>query len=34
MNLFSAYNLPMTLIVALIAWAWFSLISTLIGSLL
>lgn len=33
MNIFSAYNLPMTLVVALIAWAWFSLISTLIGSL-
>jgi hypothetical protein len=33
MNLFNAYNLPMTLIVALIAWAWLSLLSTLIGSL-
>jgi hypothetical protein len=34
MNPFSAYNLPMTLVVALIVWAWLSLISALIGSLL
>lgn len=34
MNPFSAYNLPITLIIALLAWAWFSLISTLLGSLL
>jgi hypothetical protein len=33
MNLFSPTNLPMTLVVALIAWAWFSLISSLIGAL-
>ncbi len=34
MNLFSAYNLPITLLVALIAWAWFSLISALVASFL
>jgi hypothetical protein len=34
MNPFSPYNLPMTLVVALIAWAWFSFISALIGSFL
>lgn len=34
MSPFSAYNLPITLVVALIAWAWFSLFSSLIGSLL
>lgn len=33
MNPFSAYNLPITLVVALIVWAWFSLFSTLIASL-
>lgn len=33
MNPFSPYNLPITLVVALIAWAWFSLFSTLIASL-
>lgn len=33
MNPFSAYNLPMTVVVALIAWAWISFISTLIGAL-
>lgn len=33
MNPFSAYNLPITLVVALIAWAWFSLISALVASL-
>ena len=32
MNIFSAYNLPITLVVALILWAWFSLFSALIGS--
>lgn len=34
MNPFSAYNLPITLVVALIVWAWFSLISALVASLL
>lgn len=34
MNPFSAYNLPITLVVTLLAWAWFSLISTLVGSFL
>ncbi len=33
MNIFSAYNLPITLVVALLIWAWFSLFSTLLGSL-
>lgn len=33
MNIFSSYNLPITLVVALIAWAWFSLFSALVGSL-
>ena len=33
MNIFSSYNLPITLVVVLIAWAWFSLFSALIGSL-
>lgn len=33
MNPFSAYNLPITMVVALIAWAWFSLLSTLVASL-
>jgi hypothetical protein len=33
MNPFSAYNLPMTIVVALIAWAWFSLFSGLVASL-
>ncbi len=31
MNLFSPTNLPMTLIVALILWSWFSLLSSLIA---
>jgi hypothetical protein len=34
MNPFSPINLPMTLVIALIAWAWFSLFSALIGALL
>lgn len=34
MNPFSPFNLPMTLVVALIVWAWLSLISALIGALL
>lgn len=33
MNPFSAYNLPITLVVALIAWSWFSFLSTLVASL-
>lgn len=32
-NLFSKHNLPMTLVVALIAWAWLSLFSVLLGKL-
>ena len=31
MNLFNKTNLPMTLVVALILWAWISLLSSLIG---
>jgi len=34
MNPFSSYNLPITIIVTMLAWAWFSLISALVGSLL
>ena len=33
MNPFSAYNLPITIVVSLLAWAWFSLASTLVASL-
>ena len=33
MNIFSKYNLPFTLVVALIVWAWFSLFSVILGSL-
>ncbi len=33
MNLLSKTNLPMTLVVALILWAWFSLFSVVLGSL-
>jgi hypothetical protein len=32
MNPFSAYNLPITIVVALIAWAWVSLFSALVAS--
>jgi hypothetical protein len=32
-NLFSKTNLPMTMVVALIVWAWLSLISALIAAL-
>lgn len=32
MDLFSKTNLPMTLIVALILWAWISLLSVVLGS--
>lgn len=34
MNLFNAHNLPMTLVVLLILWAWFSFFSSLLGALL
>ena len=33
MNIFSTANLPITLVVALIIWAWFSLFSALVSSL-
>jgi hypothetical protein len=33
MNIFSAHNLPITLVVLLILWAWFSLVSVLVGGL-
>ncbi len=33
MNIFSKYNLPFTLIISLIAWAWLSLFSVILGSL-
>lgn len=33
MNLFSKANLPMTLVVAMIVWAWLSLFSVIFGSL-
>jgi hypothetical protein len=33
MNIFSAYNLPMTLIITLLLWAWLSLFSVVFGSL-
>ncbi len=33
-ELFSKTNLPMTVVVALIVWAWLSLITVLIGKLL
>lgn len=34
MNPFSPYNLPITLVVALLAWAWFSFLSSFVASLL
>ncbi len=34
MNLLSKTNLPMTLVVAMILWAWLSLFSVVFGSLL
>lgn len=34
MDLFSKANLPLTIVVSLLAWAWLSLISVLLGSLL
>jgi len=33
MNLFSKTNLPMTLVVTLIVWAWISFLSVALGSL-
>jgi hypothetical protein len=33
MNLFSKTNLPLTLVVIMIAWAWLSLFSVILGSL-
>jgi hypothetical protein len=33
MNLFSKTNLPMTVILVMIAWAWLSLFSVVLGSL-
>lgn len=33
-QLFNKTNLPMTVVVGLIVWAWLSLISVLIGKLL
>lgn len=33
MNIFSKTHLPMTLVIALILWAWFSLFSGLIAAL-
>jgi hypothetical protein len=33
MSLFSKTNLPMTVVIVMIAWAWFSLFSVVLGSL-
>jgi len=33
MNLLSKTNLPMTLVIVMIAWAWLSLFSVVFGSL-
>jgi len=33
MNLFSKTNLPLTLVIIMIAWAWLSLFSVILGSL-
>lgn len=33
MNLFSKTNLPMTVVLVMIIWAWFSLFSVVLGSL-
>jgi hypothetical protein len=33
MNPFSPYNLPITIVIALVIWAWFSLLTTLLGAL-
>ena len=34
MNPFSAFNLPMTMVIVLLVWAWLSFFSVAIGSLL
>lgn len=34
MHLFNKTNLPMTVVIALILWAWFSLISAIVGKVL
>lgn len=33
MDLFSKTNLPMTLVISLIVWAWISFLSVVLGSL-
>ena len=33
MSLFNKHNLPFILVIALIAWAWLSLFSVILGSL-
>ena len=33
MNLFNKTNLPMTIVVVMILWAWFSLFSVVLGAL-
>lgn len=33
MDLFSKTNLPMTLVIVLIVWAWISFLSVVLGSL-
>jgi len=33
MNLFDKTNLPMTIVILMILWAWFSLFSVLLGTL-
>ena len=32
-NLFSFQGAPMTVVIAMIAWSWFSVLSVVIGSL-
>lgn len=34
MDLFNKTNLPLTLVMVMIAWAWFSLFSVVLGSVL
>lgn len=34
MELFSKANLPLTIVVSLLAWAWLSLFSVIVGSVL
>ena len=33
MSLFNKYNLPITLVVGLLAWSWFSLFSVILSPL-